>query len=338
MRIRRGIQDMSLCYLMTVGSCLHCVGASVHDRCPMLDRNHAAVGLSAAGSSGVDPRLPWSSSRCWWRSASPTSRRARSGTRSRTAFCGARVPKASRPSRSRRIGRRAAGHPARRRAARRQRLADRRRLPTSSNSSTAAHDGTRLRLHVAAVSAAQQALDVALAPTPRGSLDVFRARRRSACSRCSSARRSGCAVPATRRRCISSGCASRSSACSRFSFNGPFDRLDWIVLLGRRDRDARCCRRCCLHFTMVFPERPTRGRRDRIRAPLARAADVRAGAGARRGARDRRRARRAGQLAGRLFSRVTRRPRSCRAASTCSSRARRRRWSCWCARSGRSRR
>ncbi|MFN7980331.1 MAG: hypothetical protein U0Q11_00595 [Vicinamibacterales bacterium] len=49
-------------------------------------------------------------------------------------------------------------------------------------------------------------------------------------------------------------CASCSSAPSRFSFNGPFDRLDWTFYWGDAVSMA-LLPPLLLHFTLVFPER-----------------------------------------------------------------------------------
>ena len=100
-----------------------------------------------------------------------------------------------------------------------------------------------------------------------------------------------------------------------FSFNGPFDRLDWVFYWGDAVAWA-LLPPLLLHFTLAFPERPA-GSRPLVPAP-ARAADLPAGAGARRGARRDRRA----QLAG-----VAERRRCSRAPSTCSTGPS---WCSWC--------
>ena len=80
-----------------------------------------------------------------------------------------------------------------------------------------------------------------------------------ACSRCSSARPSGCVVRTIRRRCISSGCASRSSASSRSRSTVRFDRLDWVFYWG--DAVAMVLLPpLLLRFHAEFPERPARSR------------------------------------------------------------------------------
>lgn len=52
-----------------------------------------------------------------------------------------------------------------------------------------------------------------------------------------------------------------------FSFNGPFDRLDWIFYWGDALATA-LLPPLLLHFTLVFPERPTATSRSRLLVPL----------------------------------------------------------------------
>ena len=122
-----------------------------------------------------------------------------------------------------------------------------------------------------------------------------------------------------------------------FSFNGPFDRLDWAFYWGDAIAIA-LLPPLLLHFTLVFPERPGDGAAPATRRlGAARAADVRAGAAARRRARHRGHARVAGHA---VRAAVLARARRCSIApsrSTCSS-VRRPRSACWSARSARSRR
>ena len=91
-------------------------------------------------------------------------------------------------------------------------------------------------------------------------VDVLRAGRASASSRCSSAPRSACAGRAIRRRCISSGCASPSSARSRSRSTGPFDRLDWTFYWGDAVAMA-LLPPLLLHFTLGVPASARRGAR-----------------------------------------------------------------------------
>src|SRR5712691_11504737 len=87
-----------------------------------------------------------------------------------------------------------------------------------------------------------------------------------------------------------------------FSFNGPFDRLDWVLYWSDAIAFA-LLPPLLLHFTMVFPERPG-DRESRIPnpesrvGPAARAVDVFAGPRVGRCTRDGRRARLGGQPIG----------------------------------------
>ena len=132
----------------------------------------------------------------------------------------------------------------------------------------------------------RESLRVALAPMPSGARGLYfvlaagrhlhAARRR---------RRPRCAGPTTRRRCISSGCRSRSSASSRSRSAAASIALDWVFYWG----DAVALLLLpplFLHFTLVFPERPTAWVRGDAGAHAA-AADLPAGAAARRRARAR---------------------------------------------------
>ena len=55
-----------------------------------------------------------------------------------------------------------------------------------------------------------------------------------------------------------------------FSFNGPFDRLDWVFYWGDAVAQA-LLPPLLLHFTLVFPQRPAgaRGARPRALVPLS---------------------------------------------------------------------
>ena len=93
---------------------------------------------------------------------------------------------------------------------------------------------------------------------------------------------------------------------SRFSFNGPFDRLDWIFYWGDVDRDGAAAAAAAAFHDRVSGAAGTRAERRR-RPPhrLAAAADLRAGAGARRGARrSRSRARDAGRCQAAVLARA----------------------------------
>ena len=206
------------------------------------------------------------------------------------------------------------GIAARRRAACRQRVAD--RTPADvveyQHRSSAGHAAL---LHARPARRAAGARRLAGAGAAR-QLDVFRARGRRPLH--AARRRVGAAAPAAtiRRRCTSSGCASRSSASFTFSFNGPFDRLDWIVLLGRRGRDGAAAAAAAAFHAGVSRS----VRRGRASRPSRRcvAAHVPAGAGARR--RARRGRRRAARIVDGAAVLARARPaRSRRAASICSS-------------------
>ena len=197
---------------------------------------------------------------CSSRSASRTSRCTRAGTRSRTACSGRRAPKASRRSRSRRVGGGRGGHRARRRAAGGQRLAGadagrRRRVPAPRPRRHAA------RLHAAAARHAAGARGLARAGAAR-QLDVFRARRgrpvhaarRRVGAAAASARSGDAAFLLAVRRVLRRRSRSRSTARSIAS-TGSFywgDAIAFALLPP-----------LLLHFTMVFPERPSGERRTR---------------------------------------------------------------------------
>ena len=199
-------------------------------------------------------------------------------------------------------------HPARRRAARGQRLAGRdagrrRRVPAPRRA-----PGTRLAYTLAAARDAPGARGRARAGAAAAARCTS-CSRRSASSRCSSARRCGCGGRAIRRRCISSGCASRSSASSPSRSTGRSIGSTGSSTGATRSR-WRCCRRCCCTSRWCFPS----GRR--ARPPCRRARSCRSmylpalalGAGARR------RASRAAPADGAMFSRAHRPARSRRAA------------------------
>ena len=175
----------------------------------------------------------------------------------------------------------------------------------------------------------RQALDVTLTAAPSGARCTS-CSRPSGCSRCSSAPRSVCAGRAIRRRCISSGCASRSSACSRSRSTVRSIGSTGCSSGATRSR-WRCCRRCCCISRWCFPS----GRRGAARRRCGRSLplDVRAGARAGR--------RRACVV---IVARSRRTVRRFRARWNCSigpstsicSCARSRPLSCWRARSERS--
>ena len=115
-------------------------------------------------------------------------------------------------------------------------------------------EGTRLSVHARAARHPSGRRRVAR-PRAARQLDVFRARLRSACSRCWSAARCGCGAPAIRPRSTSSGCASRSSAPSRSrSTARSIDSTGSST--GATRSPWRCVPPLLLHFTLVFPERP----------------------------------------------------------------------------------
>ena len=150
-----------------------------------------------------------------------------------------------------------AGIQAWRRAARDRRRAHRGRADVvrmqHARSPAIASTYTVLRLR------SQEMVTVAGADAERERASSTTCWRRSASSRCWSARRCACAGPATRRRCISSGSRSRSSACLAFSFSGRLDTLDWVFYWG--DVVAMLLLPpLFLHFALVFPTRPTPGR------------------------------------------------------------------------------
>ena len=104
------------------------------------------------------------------------------------------------------------------------------------------HRGTTLSYTLVRLGS-RQVLQVELAPVPRGARCTS-SWRPSASSRCSSAHRCGCGVRAIRRRCISSGSASRFSAPSRFRSTVRSIGSTGSSTGGTRWR-RRCCRRCC---------------------------------------------------------------------------------------------
>ena len=173
--------------------------------------------------------------------------------RGRRVLGRARRRRDRRRSRAGSRGRRS-GHPARRRAAGRQRRAGpdarrRRRIPASRPRGHARSSYTlRSARH------APGARGLARAGAAR-QLDVLRAGRGRPLH--AAGRRVGAAAPARaiRRRCISSGCASRSSACSpsrstvrSIASTGSFYWGDAVAMA--------LLPPLLLHFTLVFPERP----------------------------------------------------------------------------------
>ena len=93
---------------------------------------------------------------------------------------------------------------------------------------------------------------VSLAPAPRGGSMYFVLAGGRALH--AARRRVGPAAPAStiRRRCTSSGCASRSSASFSFLVQRSLDRLDWIFYWGDAIAFA-LLPPLLLHFTLVFP-------------------------------------------------------------------------------------
>ena len=139
-------------------------------------------------------------------------------------------------------------------------------------------EGTRLAYTLAAArhAAGARGLAGAGAARPRRCISCWR---RSGSSRCWSARRCGCGGRAIRRRCISSGCASRSSARSRSRSTVRSIGSTGSSTGATRSR-WRCCRRCCCISRWCFPS--VRRGAPRSGAVAAAAAHVPAGAGARR--------------------------------------------------------
>ena len=176
------------------------------------------------------------------------------------------------------------------------------------------HDGHAARLHAAAARDARRRSSVALAPAPRGSSMYFVLAAVGLFTLLV-----GASVRLRRPRdqatlhffwlCVA------FFGVFTFSFNGPFDRLDWVFYWGDAVAMA-LLPPLLLHFTLVFPERPTddapnvdRARLDVWLVPLMYlpalvlgAARVIAVARASQGT-----------LSGPLFSRVARRARSRRA-------------------------
>ena len=125
------------------------------------------------------------------------------------------------------------------------------------------HRGTRWNaavIHAASSRQPRSARGLARAkrPGPRRCTSCWR---RSACSRCSSAHRCVCGARAIRRRCISSGCAWRSSAPSRS--RSTVRSIGWTGRsTGATRWRWRCCRRCCCTSRWCFRSgRRWRGRR-----------------------------------------------------------------------------
>ena len=199
------------------------------------------------------------------------------GTRSRTACSGARAPKASRPSRSRRIGWRRA--PASSAAtscspstARRSQHAGRgRRVPASRH-----RQGTRARaIRSLRLGDAARRWTCHSRQPPRR-LDVLRARAVGLFTLLV-----GASVRLRRPHDQATLhffwlCVAFFGAFT-FSFNGPFDRLDWVFYWGDAIAMA-LLPPLLLHFTLVFPERPPAARRARGAISLV-PLDLPAGAG-----------------------------------------------------------
>ena len=101
-----------------------------------------------------------------------------------------------------------------------------------------------------------QVLNITVDRIPSGSRSLYlRRSRRSASSRCSSARASGCGVRTTRPRCTSSGCAWRSSACWR-SRSAAGSTRSTGSSTGATSSPALLLPPLFVHFALVFPERP----------------------------------------------------------------------------------
>ena len=154
-------------------------------------------------------------------------RRRRDGARGRAGSAGARAPASQRG----------------RRPARGQRRAGARRRPTSSSTSIAAARARGSPTRCCG-SATRQALDVSLAPATPRRLDVLRARGGRPLH--AAGRRVGPAAPAAR-----SGDAAFLLAVRRVLrrvhvlVQRPVRSARLDLLLGRRGRAWRCCRRCC---------------------------------------------------------------------------------------------
>ena len=219
---------------------------------------------------------------CWSRSASPISRCTRAGTRSRTACSGA---VARRRRHGRRSGGRLAGRPRGHRARRHspggQRDAGRDAGRRHRVSSIAAHDGTRLAYTLLRARHAASRSRSTLAPAPRGSSMYFVLAAVGLFTLLV-----GASVRLRRPRDQATLhffwlCVAFFGAFT-FSFNGPFDRLDWVFYWGDAVAMA-LLPPLLLHFTLVFPERRPGDARGRTRrSGSAGAADVPAGPGARR--------------------------------------------------------
>jgi hypothetical protein len=91
-------------------------------------------------------------------------------------------------------------------------------------------------------------------------LDVLSCSPRLACSLCSSAPRSACGGPRDQATLHFFWLCVAFFGVFTFSFNGPFDRLDWAFYWGDAIAFA-LLPPLLLHFTMVFPARPGDGRR-----------------------------------------------------------------------------
>ena len=175
----------------------------------------------------------------------------------------------------------------------------RRRIPAPR------HDGHAPVVHAGAARHAAGAGRVARAGAAR-QLDVLRAGRRRPVHAAGRRVGSAAAARAIRRRCISSGCASRSSARSR-SRSTARSIGSTGSSTGATPWRWRSLPPLLLHFTLVFPERPRGGRRgpNSSGSAAARCTCRRSSLGV---ARDRRRDARRG-----------RRRRCSRARSTCST-------------------
>ena len=98
----------------------------------------------------------------------------------------------------------------------------------------------------------REVIDVRLAPFPAVPACCTSCSRPSASSRCSSAARCGCGVRAIRRRCISSGSPSRSSACSR-SRSAAVSIVSTGCSTGPTRSRFWCCRRSFSTSRWSFP-------------------------------------------------------------------------------------
>ena len=247
--------------------------------------------LAPRPSSSACCRSWWRRDCCCWRWR--TCGLGRSGTRRKTACSGHRVPKAwSR----RELAPRAAAERAGLKPGDLLLAIGDRRIDTPADVLDVLHGGPGRRRNPLHRPARRRAAATGAAhPAPRAHGIQGAALRPGRRRHLHAARRrlsSGCGGRATRRRCISSGCAVAFFGVFTFSFSGRLDRLDWVVLLGRRRRDAAAAAAVPALRAGVPRRARTRGcgtaGRPRM-LPLALPAGAAAGRRARRGARASRR-------------------------------------------------